>query len=192
MPADVAWLVLGAPLGWLASDAASGLVHWWADRLGREDLPLLGPHFVRPFREHHEAPWRIWRGDFATTNGNNCLVALPVLGLGLCVLPEAPRGAGLAAFSAFLFFVLGVCLTNQIHRWAHQPRVSRVVAWLQRRRLILPRRHHAAHHAPPHTAHYCITTGWLDSLLEGCGLFATLERRLRPDAARRRPRSGTP
>ena len=53
---DAALVALAALAGWVLADLVSGVVHWWADRVASEDTPLLGPHFVRPFREHHEDP----------------------------------------------------------------------------------------------------------------------------------------
>jgi ubiquitin-conjugating enzyme E2 variant len=177
--ADAAPLLAGALLGWLAADLVSGLVHWWADRVASEETPLLGPLFVRPFREHHVDPTGICRHDFLATNGNTCLAALPALAAACLWLPAEPRNAAeLAALAAALSLACFACLTNQIHQWAHRSRVSAAVRWLQRRRLILPPEHHAGHHRPPCASHYCITAGWLDPLLERAGLFPALERGL--------------
>ena len=66
--------------------------------------------------------------------------------------------------------------TNQIHYWAHSPQPPAWVAWLQRRRLILSPDHHDLHHASPFATHYCITTGWCNSLLARLGFWRGLER----------------
>lgn len=182
---DALLLLAAALAGLLAADFVSGLVHWWADRVADAKTPWLGPGFIRPFREHHDDPLGIVRHGFAETNGNNCAVVLPLLVAALAI----PLGTGRAAlFAGGLALGLAVfsALTNQIHKWAHQPRAPRPVRWLQRAGLILEPRAHALHHAAPHDCHYCITTGWLNPLLDRAGLFAAFERALGPAASGRR------
>lgn len=174
--ADSLRLAAAAGLGLLAADLASGVVHWACDTWGSLDTPLLGRAFLRPFREHHVDQQAITRHDFVETNGNNCLVALPVLGLAL--LPPLGRDAPAGTFLAAFLLSLGVATmaTNQIHKWAHQDAPPRLVAWLQRARLLLPPARHAVHHRPPYTADYCITLGWLNAPLRAIGFFPRLER----------------
>ena len=51
---DNAWVMLAAVAsGYLAADWVSGMVHWAADSWGSADLRIVGPAFLRPFREHH-------------------------------------------------------------------------------------------------------------------------------------------
>lgn len=178
-PGAAAWGLVGAFAGWLAADFVSGLVHWWADQIASEDFPLLGPSFVRPFREHHESPAGICQHGFVRTNGNTCVAVLPFLVLAcLAGSPELSGALACLALAFFLSLVLWSCLTNQIHKWAHQPEVPGAVRCLQRAGVLLSHEHHAGHHAAPYASHYCITTGWLDPLLDGWGFFHALERRL--------------
>ena len=142
-------------------------------------LPGLGPLFVRPFREHHEDPTGICRHDFLETNGNTCILVLPFLVAACLSTLGAPVGRGaLFASTSFVALVVWSCLTNQIHKWAHLPRVSAGVRRLQRARLVLSPGHHAEHHEPPFARRYCITTGWLDPLLDGLRVFRALEHLL--------------
>ncbi len=201
-PATVPLAALGFVAGWVAADLASGLVHWWADRVAREDLPWIGPGFVQAFRDHHAVPTSICGHGFLDTNGNNCIVVLPVLAAGLLFVPAVPVGPGAVLGTAFLVSLCAwACLTNQIHKWAHQPRVSPALRWLQRRGVLLSREHHAGHHAPPFATRYCITAGRLDFLLEASGLLRALERRFsrgpepphrRSDASSLRPGASSP
>jgi len=187
--ADLATVGLALVVGLLLADLTSGLVHWWADRMAREDFPLLGPLFVLPFREHHEDPTGICRHDFFETNGNTCMVVLPFLGAACLSTLAAPVGRGaLFASATFVALVVWSCLTNQIHKWAHLPRVPAAVHRLQQVRLLLSPRHHAEHHEPPFARRYCITTGWLDPLLDGLQVFPALERLL----GRLPPQTGGP
>jgi ubiquitin-conjugating enzyme E2 variant len=173
---ELALVGLALLVGWVLADLVSGVVHWWADRIASEDTPIFGPAFVRPFREHHEDPLGICRNDWVETNGNTCIAMLPFL-LAACLWPPPqPLGGGLLfSSSAFVALALWSGLTNQIHCWAHQPRPPRVVRALQRAGLLLSSGHHARHHTPPFARHYCITTGWLNPLLDSLGVFPALE-----------------
>ena len=50
------------------------------------------------------------------------------------------------------------------------------MGFLQDSGIILGRRHHAIHHAAPYLRHYCITTGWMNPLLDRMQFFRRLER----------------
>ena len=170
------WPVFTAVLlGYLAADLVSGLVHWAADTWGSPDLPVLGPAVLGPFREHHRDPLAITRHDFVETNGNNCLISLPVLGIALWLAPGPDGGGSLFLSSFLLALVFWVLLTNQFHKWAHLPQPPPVLAFLQRWHLILPPAHHQLHHTRPFTSHYCITTGWLNWPLNWMRFFPVLE-----------------
>ena len=103
---DGAGLAIAALTGYFISDFVSGFVHWAGDTVGDESTPIFGPNFVRPFRYHHVDPEDIARHDFIETNGNNCIVASPVLVLVLLMMPRTTGSlyyAGVViAFTAFL------------------------------------------------------------------------------------------
>lgn len=50
------------------------------------------------------------------------------------------------------------------------------VRWLQRRGVLLSPEHLAAHHSSPHDRAYCITTGWMNPLLDSINAWERLER----------------
>jgi ubiquitin-conjugating enzyme E2 variant len=164
------------------ADLVSGCIHWAADRLLSEETPYFGPHFVHPFREHHAAPRAITCHDFVETNGNTCILLVPAMAASWWWLKSLPMhplvlfGQGFVVGLAFW-----LCLTNQIHSWAHAQAPPAAVRWLQRRRLILQPAHHAAHHVPPYERRFCITSGWCDPILDASGVFRRLERWLRAD-----------
>jgi ubiquitin-conjugating enzyme E2 variant len=162
-----------------AADLLSGLVHWLADRILPERLPYLGRHFVQPFREHHRDPLAITRHGFVETNGNNCIATLPLLAA-LAARP-GPEEGDLAAVagSAFGLGLAGwICLTNQVHQWAHRPCPPGLVTRLQALGLLLSPEHHRLHHRHPFDGHFCITSGWFDAPLERMRLLPRLERGL--------------
>lgn len=167
-------LLAVALVGYVLADLFSGLVHWGFDTWGSPDTPLVGRNFIHHFRVHHDDPKDITRHGFIATNGNNCLATLPVLLLALVLPAHWSSTAPLIIF--ILSLSLGVFATNQFHKWAHQDQVHSLVGWLQRMHLILPPAHHDVHHRYPYLGHYCITTGWLNGMLDKVGFFRRLER----------------
>ncbi|HZE97288.1 MAG TPA: fatty acid desaturase CarF family protein [Planctomycetota bacterium] len=157
---QVPLLLLAALAGYLLADLASGLIRWFCDTFFREDTPVIGPVLIHPFREHHRDPAAMTRHGFLELTGNSCLGVLPFLALAVWK-PWAPAlDAGLLAFALALF------ATNLFHRWAHSTQVPPIVSWLQRRRVILPPGQHAVHHAAPNTKAYCVTSGWMNGILD--------------------------
>jgi len=185
------WLMVGVAtvLGYIVADFLSGVVHWAGDTVGDETTPVFGANFVKPFRYHHVDPQDITRHDFIETNGNNCIVVVPVLALLLLV---TPRSTGWFFFTctAVAFTCWFVFCTNQFHKWAHQDQPAGWVRALQRAGLILSPEHHAIHHASPQDKAYCITVGWMNPLLDRIAFFRALEsliRWLAPSALRPGP-----
>lgn len=147
--------------------------------------------FLRPFREHHIDPTSITRHDFIETNGDNFMVALPILvklAYNFLVKSNAEINQDFP-ISAYLFLCsIFVAMTNQvylahemwsveepgpifwsfqIHKWSHTYwGLPKWVLFLQNNHIILPRRHHRIHHVAPHETYFCITTGWLNWPLE--------------------------
>jgi len=175
-PLRLVWMV---PLSWLAAwvlaDFFTGVMHFLCDTMGDPDTFYFGPAFIRPFREHHDDPMAICRHDYVERNGDNAIVSLPVL------LATYVWGAGESfggqSFGLFMaIFLACIVLTNDIHAWAHAEKVPRIVRRLQKMRLILSKEHHDFHHTPPHHSHFCITVGWLNGLIDGSGICASIAR----------------
>lgn len=169
------WLVPLLAAGMLSADFISGLVHWLADSYWHATTPFWGPKFVAPFREHHVDPLAITRHDFVEANCDNCLVALLVLGPSYFFLPTRDAMWATLFASYVLLFASSVLLTSLAHGWAHMDSPPALVAWLQRRGLLISREHHDHHHIRPHKTHYCITGGWLNPLLDRTRFFRRLE-----------------
>lgn len=167
------WVPLAFVAGVAAADLGSGLVHWAADTWGRDDIPVIGPRLLVPFRVHHINPDDFLSRHFVDTNGDVAAVVLPILA-GLLHVPLVSAWGG--ALTIFGTALCGVGMfTNQIHQWAHMPSPPRAVIFLQNRRLLLGRAAHREHHSRPYDAHYCITTGWCNRPLEAVGFFRGLE-----------------
>jgi ubiquitin-conjugating enzyme E2 variant len=189
--AALPWLLAVACLaGVLAADLASGVVHFSCDRFFCERTPLIGALFIAPFREHHRDPLAIARHGFCELNGNNAIALLPWLGL--AHVGFDPAAASLdSAFgrACLLALTAAVAATNQVHSWAHRSDPPRLVHRLQRAGVILSSAAHDLHHRGEHARAYCITTGWLNRVLDRHAVFARLEAALRGCGAPRRGRS---
>jgi hypothetical protein len=169
LPTGGAWLAaLCCFLGLCAADFMSGVVHWSADTYGSPTMPIFGG-FVRTFREHHADQVDITRHDFIETNGDVSIFSVPAH-IALLFALESPF-----ALFCLLGAFAGSYANSQIHKWAHLCERPPLVRWLQRTRLFLSPTHHARHHSGAHVTHYCITTGWLNNLLDSIGFFRTLE-----------------
>jgi hypothetical protein len=177
---DTWWMLpLTALLGVLCADFASGTVHWFCDTFFSERTPIIGPAFILPFREHHADPWGILRHGLVELHGNSSLAVALVLGV-LWALPWDLSGRAADFARAWLFFMAAATLaTNQVHRWAHSEVPPAPARWLQRSGLILSPEGHARHHRGGFHRSFCITTGWLNPLLDRIDFFPRLERRFR-------------
>ncbi len=165
--------VLAVAFAWPCADFMSGLVHWLADTWGREDFPVLGPRFLKPFRVHHVTPTSFVECGFMDTNGDTALIGIPFL-LSIFAWPLGTTW-GFTAASFLLAFCAFALPTNQIHQWAHTLNPPRFVTLLQRLRLILPPKSHQYHHVGTHDGNYCITSGCCNQILERIQFFRTLE-----------------
>ncbi len=190
---ELLWLVaLAVPLGIIGGDFISGIVHWAADTYGSEDMRVIGPSLVKPFRLHHVYPRDICTHGLVETTGNVCILAVPALSLCLYLMWLMPDSL-LLAFSVISFALMAAATvaTNQFHKWAHQESPSAFARWLQRKRLVLEPLHHKLHHTQPFDVNYCITNGWLNPLLNKLKFFRRLEMALgflgiKTDSQRRR------
>jgi plasmanylethanolamine desaturase len=171
-------IIVAAPVAWVLADFASGLVHWFADTYGTDETPLFGPWLIRPFRQHHSYPRDICTHGLVLTIGNSCTLAVPFQAGLLYLMASDEEVSGTQAFLSlgFNFFAAAVVATNVLHKWAHAERTNRVIAFLQRLRLVLTTNHHDLHHTQPFDSNYCITNGWLNPLLERIKFFRRLEQ----------------
>ena len=142
-----------------------------------------GPRSIAAFRSTHRDPASIARHGLCERSGGNAFAALPVLLAAHTSLGgQGALGAAAFGLGAALSFAGYVALTNEIHLQAHRGARPRVVAWLQRLRLVLPPEQHALHHGGGHDRAFCIATGWSNALLDRLEIPARLERRLRRSA----------
>jgi ubiquitin-conjugating enzyme E2 variant len=175
------WIAVGLSivLGALAIDFVTGLVHFACDRFGGPTTPVFGPLLIRAFREHHEDPGAIEGHDWIETNGEPCVVTTVALIALAFLAPSAQSSVEIAAVAAVWTMAFFGAYANQAHKWAHMQDPPRVVRFAQRAGLTLSPERHARHHDGPHDTAYCITTGWMNPILDRLGLWTRLERSLK-------------
>ena len=159
-------VLLGLTLGFFVADVASGLVQWLCDTYFDPRTPLLGTVFIAPFREHHVDPGALARHGFLERNGNNCLVSVPLLLIGISRLePDAvTQPADVVAAGLFVAASLTLCVTNQIHAWAHGANTPKPIRVLQRAGILITPERHARHHRGDRA--YAVVSGWSNALLD--------------------------
>ena len=168
--------VLAPMVGYVLADFASGVMHWLGDRFFNEATPVFGPAIIRPFREHHRDPLALTRHGLLELSGNSALACIPFLTAWIGVAKVSPNCTIVHFVSLVLLWgALATLVTNHAHKWAHLERVPAAVRWLQRHHLLLSPAHHARHHAERHDRAYCVTTGWLNPILDGLKFFGCLE-----------------
>jgi ubiquitin-conjugating enzyme E2 variant len=167
-------------VAYAVADLASGIVHFLLDNFGSPDTPVIGQKFVKPFRDHHVDPMEMTRGDFIAVNADNVFVCLPVIVPVFFFLDTALH----PYVGVFIIgLVVGVIMTNQLHKWAHMPTVPRLVAAAQRSGVVLSKEHHGVHHSGRYDRNYCITWGRLDTVLNRFVALRTRQANHRVEAA---------
>ena len=165
-------------LGLAAADFVGGAVHWFADTYFDPATPILGRLLIEPFREHHRDPQGITHHGFLELSGNNALATLPI-GVGLLALEAPGQSAVLQSLHASVTaLALALFVTNSFHCWAHMQRPPVFAGWLHRWGLAIAPGVHAVHHRAAHDCSYCVTSGWLNPLLDRFDFFRRVEAAL--------------
>ena len=171
-------------IGYLAADFVSGTVHWFCDTFFNEETPVIGQFLIRPFRDHHTQPRRITEYDLLSQDASNYFIVLPPLLIAWSSGgADADSWLAVASHAALFGFAVGSVGTNLFHKWAHAEEVPMAVRWLQRRRVILAPNVHRVHHRNNYRG-YCVTSGWMNGILDRVEFFPRAERLIRRLARR--------
>lgn len=177
---DSTLLVLpGLALGYLFADLLSGTAHWFCDTFFEEDTPVIGKVVIQPFRDHHVYPHRITHYRFIDQDTTNYFLMLPPLAMTSWWGAPEPGNVGATFWSCCLLGLsAGSFCTNLFHKWAHAPQPPVVAGWLQRCGLILSPERHARHHGD-YGRGFCVTSGWMNPLLDALRFFPRVELAVR-------------
>ena len=154
--------------GLLLADFVSGVFHWFEDRYGDPDWPILG-HTIRMNQYHHHHPRFFLCGTFYTRNRE-----VIALGIVFLLVFWAAGWLNLVTGSGVTFGMLA----NEFHGAAHKspPENGRLITAIQKTGFIQSFRHHAAHHRKGKDTHYCVMTNYLNPGLERIQFFQRIER----------------
>ena len=153
---------------WLVIDFISGLAHWFEDSYGNPSIPFVGARVTKPNLLHHFRP----RAFVANSWFSSAQLLLVACGVALVIAWLIGRLSPMVVLAA----VLGAN-ANQVHKWSHQTRGENgaLVTAAQRLGLLQSARHHHGHHAGHQDSHYCVMTGLLNPVLDGCQFWRGLE-----------------
>lgn len=153
----------------LFAELASGLFHWWEDRYGNPDWPILGDYIIKPNIDHHKHPVAFTRHSWWTRNNTTlipCLFGSALSFYGWWVL-DWP-----ILWLAIGFLFLGHM--NEVHSWTHV-KCNPVIRFFQRYGILQSCLHHRIHHIRPYNRNYCALTNYTNPILEAIGLWTFLE-----------------
>jgi len=169
------WIILAFVLGIFCADMLTGTVHWGCDTWGNADTFFWGRVFIRSFREHHVDPNAITEHDWAQANGEQSLVGCVFFGL-IIYLSPVGESTGWLFFQSLMFSMLVFAVaTNQFHKWSHEKTPGFLGRFFIRIGFVQSFKTHLKHHTVPYEKAYCITTGWMNPVLDKIRFFRALE-----------------
>jgi hypothetical protein len=156
---DALWILSA----WLMADFMSGVFHWWEDRYGVEDWPIVGPLIVSPNVMHHTQPRAFLEGNILQRNWTT---AVPAGLLAACF-----------AWAGWYWMATACAFTgvgNEVHAWAHQ-KCCRQIRGLQMLGILQSQEQHSQHHTQPFSENYCVMTDLVNPVLERAGFWRGAE-----------------
>ena len=163
-------------LGYALADLMTGTVHWFCDSFFSEKTPFVGPLIIASFREHHTHPQLFTQDKFIEQDTTSFFVLLVPL-----ILAVDPRSLTISDYlwhCTLIGLSIGTFGTNLFHKWAHQKNPPQFAKKLQKLGLILTPELHKKHHRS-YSESYCVTSGWLNPLLDYINFFPKLESFIR-------------
>lgn len=156
-------MVITLLAAWLTADFLSGLVHWWEDRYGNPEWPIIGRHVIAPNIQHHTDQMAFTIGSYWFRNWTTIVPA--------AVLASFAYLAGLWFLALALVFL---SQANEVHSWAHQ-RCCRQIRGLQLLGLCHSPEQHAKHHKQPYDRNYCAMSDLMNPVLSGINAWPAVE-----------------
>lgn len=160
---------------WFTAELIAGIVHWWEDRYGNPEWPVLGKYVVTPNIVHHTDQMKFTNGNYLQRNWTTLLPSLTIMTVFLVL-----NYWWLAL--VFLF----VSQANEIHCWSHM-KCSRPIRGLQLLGLLQSPDQHQKHHKQPFNTSFCVMTDFMNPVLNAINFWGVLERLIAVFGIRPRP-----
>jgi|688.fasta_scaffold02596_11 hypothetical protein len=145
------------------AELISGIFHWWEDRYGNPDWPLVGKYIIKPNIEHHKHMTKFCRGSYLYRNATTLIP---------CILL-----ASLFYYFQLYFLVLTMLIvsqSNEIHCWSHL-RCNKFIRFFQDLGLLQSPRQHSIHHTKPFNRYYCVLSNYSNPVLDKLFFWNILE-----------------
>lgn len=148
----------------LVADLLTGIFHWWEDRYGNPDWPILGKYIIQPNIKHHQDPMFFCKGNYWNRNSTTLIPSF--LMAGLCYYLNF-------YFLTLVFFIASQ--SNEIHCWEHT-KTNRFIKLLQKCYILQNKKTHALHHKRPYDTNYCVMTMVVNPILNRIYFWYFLEK----------------
>lgn len=148
----------------LLADFLTGVVHFWMDVYGKEDMPFVGKMVIEINVLHHSDPRHMIKQNYWFLTRASWLLAVIIY-----VISWVFMGAHSWKLAIFLVYA---AQANLFHKWAHQHswERSRFATVLQKLYIIQSPHHHHLHHNEDaegfYDRQYCILTNFLNPILD--------------------------
>lgn len=148
----------------LLADFLTGIFHWWEDRYGNPDWPIIGDIVVKPNIRHHQFPRAFTKGNYFQRNYTT-------------IVPSLIAGSIFYFFENY-FMVLTMLFasqSNELHCWEHM-KTGKLIRFLQNKKILQDTKTHALHHRRPYDTNYCVMTMLVNPVLNSIHFWYALER----------------
>lgn len=156
-------ILLTLALAWIFAELISGIFHWWEDRYGNPNWPIIGKTIIQQNILHHKNPYAFCKDTYWSRNGSILIVSAVILSV--------------AIYFNIWFMILGslwLSQSNEIHAATHR-RNNRIVRFLQKIGVMQSHKQHAIHHKRPFDKYYCVLTNYMNPILSKIKFWDRLE-----------------
>ncbi len=152
----------------IITDLITGVLHFWADRYGNENVPFFGKRFIKFNNDHHENPRQILEKNYFELTYQSWIIAAIIIGI-------LKMTFGFFSIEFTLALAYGAH-ANLFHQWSHRTRKEngKLITLLQDKRILQSRKHHGWHHGAPYDVNYCILTDHLNPVLHRIRFWETI------------------
>jgi ubiquitin-conjugating enzyme E2 variant len=160
------WLIGTIVIAWLLADFIAGFWHWIEDRFLGHQYNIFGFKFDKPNSSHHDDPQGLLELTYWGRNYLSIIVAIPLILISIIL------NWPLFITLSFLF----ASQANEIHAFAHNKgKLHPFIVMLQEVGIFQSPKHHSEHHRSPFLIKYCVSTNFVNPVLDYFDFWRRLE-----------------